>query len=94
MDTFIGYLTLGLGILVALIGVIYNHIAGRINKLEVWKEDQPKVTEIITFARHSTICQAQNHELKEFIKEENKKILAYFDLKMENEIMRELRKNQ
>jgi hypothetical protein len=58
------------GIIVGLIGVIYNSVTGRISKLEGWKENRPSVAEVLTVARHFELCKQNTKELKDFIKEE------------------------
>ncbi len=56
------------GVIVGLLGVIYGTFAGRVSKLEDWKDKRP--TEVLTIARHYELCKDNTKELKDFIKEE------------------------
>jgi len=58
------------GIVMGLIGVVYNSVVRRLGKLESWKESNPSTREILTLSKHYELCKGNNKELKEFIKEE------------------------
>ena len=58
------------GIVMGLIGVVYNSVVGRLGKLESWKESNPSTREILTLSKHYELCKGNTKELKEFIKEE------------------------
>jgi len=58
------------GIVMGLIGIIYNTLTNRVAKLETWKEERPAVKEILTRSDHFELCKMNTKELKDFIKEE------------------------
>jgi len=58
------------GIVMGLIGVIYNTFTNRVAKLETWKDERPAVKEMLTRSDHADLCKTNTKELKEFIKEE------------------------
>ena len=58
------------GIVMGLIGVVYNSVVRRLGKIESWKESNPSTREILTLSKHYELCKGNNKELKEFIKEE------------------------
>jgi hypothetical protein len=58
------------GVVMGLIGIIYNGLTNRVTKLENWKEERPALKEILTRSDHFELCKNNTKELKDFIKEE------------------------
>ena len=60
------------GVIVSLIGIIYNSLTGRVSRLERWKEGRP--VEVLTMSRHYELCKENSKELREFIKDEMEEV--------------------
>ena len=58
------------GIVMGLISVIYAALTNRVTRLELWKEERPRLGEMMTRSDHLQYCKDNTKELKEFIKEE------------------------
>jgi hypothetical protein len=80
------------GVILSLVGIIYKLQSGRVTAVEDDMKKRPKAEEVLSFAMHSKICRETTNQFLTFVKEQHEDLKAYFDMKIENEIMRELRK--
>lgn len=78
-------------IILSLIGIIYKLQSGRVTNLEEDLKKRPKAEEVLSFAIHAQLCKEITNQSLAFMKEQTQELKAYFDLKIENEILRELR---
>lgn len=87
------------GVILGLVTLIYGIQDQRVAKLERWKEIYPMKEEVLTKSTHNEICKENLKDVKTFIIE-NKETVAkqiesikeYFDMKIERDILVELRK--
>lgn len=75
-----------------LISTIYSIIAMRINRLEEWRSKVPRADEILTRSEHFKICKENTEGVISQIKNQNEELKKWFDLKIENVILKEIRK--
>lgn len=87
------------GVIIGLVSLIYKIQDNRLFSIESWKEKIPMTEEILTKSTHADICKGNMKEVKDFIID-NRKVLIdqiesikeYFDMKIERDILVELRK--
>ena len=87
------------GVIIGLVSLIYKIQDNRLLNIEKWKEKIPMTDELLTKSSHADICKDNMKEVKDLIVD-NREILIdqiesikrYFDLKIERDILVELRK--
>ena len=86
-------------VILGLVGIIWNQVMKRINKIEDWKERSPMADEVLTKSVHAEICKENTKDLRELIHQNGIAISKqiqdmkdYFDVKIERDILSELRK--
>ncbi len=87
------------GVVLGLLKLIYSIKNKRDETIDRWKEKMPMPEEILTKSSHADICKENTKPIKDLILE-NREIVKdqlngfreYFDLKIENTILTELRK--
>ena len=52
---------------------------------------RPKAEEVMTLSVHAQFCKENTTQMLTFIKEQTQELKTYFDMKIENEILKELR---
>jgi preprotein translocase subunit YajC len=86
-------------VIIGLIAFIYNNQDKRVDNIEKWKETRPMADEILTKSIHADICKGNMQEIKDVLID-NREILVkhvellkeHLDLKLERDILSELRK--
>ncbi len=53
------------GVIMGLVGLIYNYQTQKIKDLEKWKEKRPSMDELLTETKHAIICRANMRDLKQ-----------------------------
>ena len=87
------------GVIIGLVSLIYGIQDNRVGKLEKWKETRPMAEEILTKSNHAQLCKENMKEIKDVLID-NREILIkhvellkeHLDLKLERDILSELRK--
>ncbi len=77
-------------IILSLVGIIYKFQSGRVTNLEDDLKKRPKAEEVLSFSTHSQLCKETTQQFLTFVKEQTEELKSHFDLKIENEIMKEL----
>jgi len=80
------------GVILGLVTLIYGIQDKRVSDIEKWKETRPKLEEILTKSIHATVCDAKVEKLEKSISRQVDEIKEYFDMKIERDILVELRK--
>lgn len=87
------------GVVIGMVSLIYKIQDNRIFRIEGWKEKIPMTEEILTKSFHANLCKDNMKEVKdlmvdnrEILMDQIESIKRYFDLKIEKEILAELRK--
>ncbi len=78
-------------IILSLVGIIYKFQSGRVTALEEDLKKRPKAEEVMNFTIHAQLCKETTDHYFNFLKEQTEDLKHYFDLKIENEILKELR---
>lgn len=52
----------------------------------------PQPEEVMTLSIHASLCKDNTHEMLAFIKEQTEDLKTFFNMKIENEILKEIRK--
>ena len=60
--------------------------------IESWRTSMPTTKEILTVADHHKICKAITEEVANTIKEQTIDLKDFFDVKIENVLLKEIRK--
>ena len=83
-------------VVLGLISLVYTLISKnydrRLNDLEKWKEKRPMSEELLTKSIHAEICDTKIDKLEKSISKQIDDIKEYFDVKIERDILVELRK--
>lgn len=82
-----------------LLKLIYGIQSQEVDKLKIWKESYPMKEEVLTKSSHASICRENLEDVKnliienkEAVKDQIESIKEYFDLKIERDILVELRR--
>lgn len=71
---------------------IFKRETKRIDDIETDLKKRPKAEEVMSLAKHAEICGIAKKDLQEFIVDQNKEMREYFNVRMENVILKELKK--
>ncbi len=77
--------------IIGLISLIYHFQTKRISILEEDLKARPKAEDVLSIAKHESICKEAKKGMEEFIVEQNKDLKEYFNVRIENVILKELR---
>ena len=69
-----------------------SSLKGAIMVLENDLKNRPKAEETLTLSIHASLCKENTHEMLNFIKEQTEDLKTFFTMKIENEILKEIRK--
>lgn len=75
-----------------LVSLVYHSLLERVRNIERWKEPHPQLEEILTKSVHHEICNQTIKELMECMEKQHIETREYFNLKIENVILKEIRK--
>jgi len=86
-------------IVIGLVSLIYSIQDRRIFSIENWKEKLPMTEEMLTKSYHADLCKDNMREVKDLIIDNRETLIAqieslkkYFDVKIERDILVELRR--
>ena len=80
------------GVILGLVTLIYGVQDRRVAKIEEWKEKVPMAEEILIKSSHAVICDTKVEKFEKSVSKQIDDIKAYFDMKIERDILMELRK--
>lgn len=83
--------TIGIGLIIlALAGYIWKSQVKEISSIKDWIAKRP--SDILTSTQHIILCVERMREIEHIMEKQTKDLKAYFDLKVENSILKEIRK--
>ncbi len=69
-----------------------SELKGAIMGLENDLKKRPQAEEIMTLSIHASLCKNNTREILDFMKEQAENLKTFFNMKIENEILKEIRK--
>lgn len=69
-----------------------SSLKGAIMEIENDLKKRPQAEETLTLSIHASLCKDNTHEMLAFIKDQTEDLKTFFTMKIENEILKEIRK--